>query len=421
MVKQLGCTHCDTACSDCLLDSQTRHDHDHLDRKAALAWLGDDFSHYIGLPDEEKFSLPDAQYCPGTIEDAVRRAINEGADKLTLWMNGPLNEWDLYARQFRAAIQNYRLKDNVAVEIVIPAGVDDPEVLHELAQFAAIGVRLCHAEQEVSFPIVAQIAFADRVITLASRSQQATVPGPHWHQNDELVVRSQCYRPAALREFALPAITANYTEPVKDIQIHKELNGPFSQFGQRFWDVLFDGHEKVQNLMKTNRITHIHYTDRYLQNPVALALLSTLLKPLKTLMTKDAEVVIDTLFKNKDRPGNRPSHDWMSEADFQDFADQWFAASMGKAADITVFDYPRDIPHHRKLMVNFDNGQVLKIRFDQGMGYWRIDFPYVWRSFDFNDDVTSQLHKMAKACKEGKVINGEENWSTDVVVEVMEP
>ncbi|MBO1929820.1 hypothetical protein J4731_22490 [Providencia rettgeri] len=105
------------------------------------------------MPDEEKFSLPDAQYCPGTIEDAVRRAINEGADKLTLWMNGPLNEWDLYARQFRSAILNYRLKDNVAVEIVLPDDVDDPEVLHELAQFAAIGVRLCHAEQEESFPL----------------------------------------------------------------------------------------------------------------------------------------------------------------------------------------------------------------------------------------------------------------------------
>lgn len=111
-------------------------------------------------------------------------------------------------------------------------------------------------------------------------------------------------------------------------------------------------------------------------------------------------------------------HEWR---DFQDFADQWFAASMGKTADITVFNYSRDIPHHRKLVVNFDNGQVLKIRFDQGMGYWRIDFPYVWRSFDFNDDVTSQLHKMAKACMEGKVVNGEENWSTDVVVEVIEP
>ena len=421
MVKQLGCTHCDTACSDCLLDSQTRHDHDRLDRKAALAWLGDDFSHYIGLPDEETFSLPNAQYCPGSIEDIVRRAINEGADKLTLWMNGPLSEWDLYARQFRAAIQNYRLKDNVAVELVIPADIDDPEILRELTQFVAISVQLCHAEQEVSFPIVAQIAFTDRVITLASRSQHATVPGPHWHQNDALVVRSQGYRPAALRGFELPAITVNDFELVKDIEIHKELNGPLSQFGQRFWDVVFDGHDKAQTLMKTNRVTHIHYTDRYLQNPVALALLSALLNPLKTLMTQDADVAIETLFKNKDRLGNRPFHDWMSEADFQDFADQWFTASLGKAADIRVFDYSRDIPHHRKLMLSFDNGQVLKIRFDQGMGYWRIDFPYIWRSFDFNDDVTSQLHNMAKACQEGKVINGEENWSTDVVVELIAP
>ncbi|MBL5912557.1 hypothetical protein JBO41_10570 [Enterobacter asburiae] len=64
---------------------------------------------------------------------------------------------------------------------------------------------------------------------------------------------------------------------------------------------------------------------------------------------------------------------------------------------------------------------MLKIRFDQGMGYWDIKFPPVWTNFDFNDDVTSQLHNMAKACMEGKVINREENWSTDVVFEVMEP
>ena len=40
-------------------------------------------------------------------------------------------------------------------------------------------------------------------------------------------------------------------------------------------------------------------------------------------------LLLDTLFRSKERPGNKPFHDWMSEADFQDFADQWFAASMG--------------------------------------------------------------------------------------------
>lgn len=259
----------------------------------------------------------------------------------------------------------------------------------------------------------------DRVMTLASRSQQATIPGPEWHLNDELVVRSLGYKTVELNEFILPAKATNAVERVKDIQIHKQLNGPLSQFGQRFWDVLFNDHEEAQSLMNNARITGVHYTDRYLQNPVALALLGSILRPLKTKLTDGAEVTLDTLFKDKDRPGNRPFHDWMSIADFQDFADQWFAAALGRPVELTVFDSPRDIPHHRKLTVTFEDGQVLKIRFDQGMGYWRINFSSQWHYFDFRDDVSFQLVKMAQACKEGNVANSEESWATDVLVEVI--
>lgn len=259
----------------------------------------------------------------------------------------------------------------------------------------------------------------DRVMTLASRSQQATIPGPEWHLNDELVVRSLGYKTVELNEFILPAKATNAVERVKDIQIHKQLNGPLSQFGQRFWDVLFNDHEEAQSLMNNTRITGVHYTDRYLQNPVVLALLGSILRPLKTKLTDGAEVTLDTLFKDKDRPGNRPFHDWMSIADFQDFADQWFAAALGRPVELTVFDSPRDIPHHRKLTVTFEDGQVLKIRFDQGMGYWRINFSSQWHYFDFRDDVSFQLVKMAQACKEGNVANSEESWATDVLVEVI--
>lgn len=259
----------------------------------------------------------------------------------------------------------------------------------------------------------------DRVMTLASCSQQATIPGPEWHLNDELVVRSLGYKTVELNEFILPAKATNAVERVKDIQIHKQLNGPLSQFGQRFWDVLFNDHEEAQSLMNNTRITGVHYTDRYLQNPVALALLGSILRPLKTKLTGGAEVTLDTLFKDKDRPGNRPFHDWMSIADFQDFADQWFAAALGRPVELTVFDSPRDIPHHRKLTVTFEDGQVLKIRFDQGMGYWRINFSSQWHYFDFRDDVSFQLVKMAQACKEGNVANSEESWATDVLVEVI--
>lgn len=41
MVEQLTCTYCDTACSECLLDTDTRHDFNRLDRGMALGWLGE--------------------------------------------------------------------------------------------------------------------------------------------------------------------------------------------------------------------------------------------------------------------------------------------------------------------------------------------------------------------------------------------
>lgn len=49
MVENLSCKHCDTACSECLLDSATRHYHDKLDHRAALTWLGNDFCHQVVL------------------------------------------------------------------------------------------------------------------------------------------------------------------------------------------------------------------------------------------------------------------------------------------------------------------------------------------------------------------------------------
>ncbi len=54
-------------------------------------------------------------------------------------------------------------------------------------------------------------------------------------------------------------------------------------------------------------MTRIHYSDRYLQNPVALALLGGLLKPLKSILAQDAQVTIDTLFKSKERPATSRS------------------------------------------------------------------------------------------------------------------
>ncbi len=71
--------------------------------KAAQARWGRFPSHYIGLPEAGKILPADAQYCLCSIEDAIRRAINDGRVNSRCDEWAKLNEWILYARQFRAA------------------------------------------------------------------------------------------------------------------------------------------------------------------------------------------------------------------------------------------------------------------------------------------------------------------------------
>ncbi len=93
---------------------------------------------------------------------------------------------DLYARQFRTAIQNYRLKDEVEVTLVVPVILEDPELYRRLRH--AIGVCL---------PVRAEYGYAgcrtgsiqrspDDAI---SRSPEATIPGLNWHLNSQMVIR----------------------------------------------------------------------------------------------------------------------------------------------------------------------------------------------------------------------------------------
>ena len=127
MVETLKCQHCETGCNECLLDSQTRHDHERIDRSKALAWLGEDFENYVELTEEDKLGFDDGAYSPGSIENNLRSLINDGASKITLWARGDENEWDLLAPQFSKALHNYILTDEVAVELVVPSGIIDKE------------------------------------------------------------------------------------------------------------------------------------------------------------------------------------------------------------------------------------------------------------------------------------------------------
>ncbi|WP_176493994.1 DEAD/DEAH box helicase [Cobetia sp. 5-25-4-2] len=418
MVDQLHCAHCITGCSECLIDSQTRHDYNSLNRQSALDWLGSDFSQYICLPEEDKLSLSDGQYEPGSIETALRRLINSGASRLTLFAKDEVADWDIQAPQFKRALQNYVLTDGVVVDLIIPADITDTEILQDLSNFSDIGINIGYEKTSHSHKYAAQVTIGSEIYTLASRSIIAMLPGSAWHQSDELVVLSKLQPAISWEKMSLnfPSDTG-----AVDVQIQDELNGSLQTFGERFWEFVCNQNPNISTVLGTEKIIKITYSDRYIQNPAVIAILGALFLPLRVLISESANVQICTLFKISHTQGKKAFDNWAKEEDFQYFADKWISAMVGKNVDVVIKKSNRDIPHHRKLDLEFESGKTLKVQFDQGVAYWRVRFGShrdIW--FDFDQSMDSQLLQMSKVIDTAEVHNSEKKWATDVLVKIHE-
>ncbi len=421
MVERLHCKHCETGCSECLLDSQTRHNHDKLDRQAALDWLDSDFIHHVGLTTENKLSFADGQYAPGSIESVLRRLINEGAERVTLLTSGDMGEWDLLAPQFRKAIQTYVLVDELTVDLLVPADINDEELVQDLERLSSLGVNVGNAITKPGEHVVAQAFIGDEVITLASRSLVATVPGCSWHQSDELVVlsRSQPGLDWKAMDFSRVFSGSRGKVGIVYISIHDERNGSLLQFGERFWELLGARDQQVADVIATAKINRLSYSDRYIQNPAVVTILGAVLKNLKSRISADAVVQVKTLFKSGRMQGRKAFDDWASQDDFEFFSRNWLSAMVGRQVELIMESSNREIPHHRRLELEFEDGRTLKVRFDQGVAYWQVRFGShsdMW--FDFALPAQDQLMHMARVVEGARIQNSEQKWATDVLVEL---
>ena len=418
MVDNLQCTHCETACSECLLDSSTRHHHDKLDHRAALEWLGKDFSHRVKLT-ESKQLLDGGKYQPTSVEGVIRKGIRQGAQHLIIRVNGDESDWDMSARQFRKALHTCRLVDEITVDLILPEKINSTELREDLLALKAIGVNLCTTIAPLDAVLVAQLIFPDQVLTIASSEPDTCLPGSRWHQNGGLTITSNLLPVLATNALSTSSwINAGIDgSPLqaKNLELKSELNGNLRSFGKRFWAYLCEHVDDLDERLngKTVYVTSVSYSDRYLQCPAYVVMLASLLAPIASTLDKGQVATVKTLFKYKDRTGYKMFHDWSDQGHFEDFTKSWLADQCKADFELDVVNANRDIPHHRKLDVRFSDDSLLRIRFDQGVGYWRLNGPI---NFDFSEEVAWLEDDLAKRISALKVGNSE-SWETDITVE----
>lgn len=418
MAKKLDCAHCETGCSECLLDSTTRHAADRLNRKLAADWLGPEFVRHVGLADDDKLGMLDARYVPGTLGDALRRRVSRGARSISLLVGGDLSDWDLTSPQFRRDVLDY-VQQGVDATLLVPAQIDDRELLHDLWALTRDGVKVCVVSCLPNPSIIAQVVNGDDVLTFATRDEQSSTPGPQWHGGAALVVASASLAQLEAKPLAFPTFSQDETtgESVVEFSIRDVLDGPLTSFGDRFWDVVGENCAQAKEPLANERVASVGYTDRYLQSPTSIAILGSVLQRLKARFTDSATVEVQTAFRAGHRNDGRMFDDWLDRGDFATFATHWLSAKAGTHVSVQIARSNREIAHHRTLQLSFESGSRLRIRLDQGFGYWqvRIDASTGPR-FDFTAPVDDQLMHLGRLVEHARVVAASDQFATPVVV-----
>src|SRR5690606_1604756 len=183
-----------------------------------------------------------------------------------------------------------------------------------------------------------------------------------------------------------------------------EIDGPVQRFGNSFWNFVLGRDSLAAELIKngTDRIVAISYSDRYLSNPISVALLIQIIKGLKALAGPRWDVNSATIsvlkkanrFDDQRRP-KELGHDWLETTDRSDVIKLAFQ-SLGLQAGVYVLDRISQIEHGRPLRIKLSSKKTIEIRFDQGMGHWRIPQAtnFQVKRFDFNLSARDQFARL---------------------------
>ncbi|GAB2922287.1 DEAD/DEAH box helicase [Rheinheimera gaetbuli] len=404
MYEELIChDNCDEVCSSCLLDSNTRHDANNLNRHVALKWLGEDFTFFLHLPSEYQF-ISNGEYCYHSIREEIAHRISKGATKVCIWLSQNPNEWDLNARQVHRYVEQIVEYYGVSLSFVLPATKLSKPVQQILKRYQELGVQLVTTSTVAENGGYLAVAVGNEkdMYGIAVQNDIPLIPGSNWldSPSDCMVVSAKLV--SAPIWTGVDTSDWYQVKASERIEIKAELNGPIKQFGNKLWDVIGTKYPIITRKIAEIGIESLDYTDRYIQSPWSIILLGEVMRSLGSLQAPS--FTINSLFNPKDKTGWRLHDDWDCEDEFQKVVDIWFEQGVSLPVNLSIHKDRGAVPHRRELLLTFKDGEQYSIAFDQGVGYWSHDVSRELYRFNFTD-IKEQLEQMIKVWSTGHVKN----------------
>lgn len=378
---------CKTNCPQCILDFDQRFRSDDLNRQKGLRFLNQEWLQNLKLPIDLSFFDQTSKVEKDELQTAIVRETREGnGNSVILFAGGNSDSSDIAISTLRALTYNLA-GQGVKVELVFENSLLEKLGEDEAYSLASLGdhdkVKISKLDTLPAFGrgnVIAVVNKKDQMIAWAVDSNDVLIPNETWGITNKPIIKGEIKEIAENREeISVKEIRPRLENSTdKEIVIHHDLDGNLKAFGNQFWHLIEEKHKESSILLNENNysIENVKYRDRYLFNPLSVALILEIIKSLRSKVgdkrwqANKISIVTSSKRYDNSRPGNKIYSDWV-DCDDRDYVLQ-------KAFEISDFNVKLSIPdrrsiqHSRVLEVGFSNGKKLSIRLDQGVGYWRV-------------------------------------------------
>ena len=309
---------CDNVCSSCLAAQDSRVEQEELDRKGAKAWLdAADFYSFLSLPSSMD-SIPGVSYCSRDAEYFVRKTINSlrcatSEVTLRLVLTGDSKQWDLGYSTFRDVLFKWQLIDKVLVQLCIDTTNElSKKVKLDLSKISELGIDVVepkNVDKTYGVPLVMQLSSDNDTHTLFCTDNNSLIPGEQWLQSSSSAIWASSKKIQSLPVSKIDMQSWSRVDSgTSVIKFTEELNGSVRDLSKRLESLLKQQAIGFYELLQSDQVESIVYSDRYMKSPWSAILLSGFIEALSGDGLQ--EIIIHTLQPNSNRSSYLAFHDW---------------------------------------------------------------------------------------------------------------
>lgn len=379
---------CDKACHACLLDFETQHQIDHLDRHEVVKFFDETrLLERLMVPEDRRY-FGDNSSSELLNAQTLLSLKGSRAKEIDVFVSG--NDWEIAEHP---VLRKLKFLSNQKVRVLIAdtiTGSIDSELAWQLQRTVDESVTIESYTHPSGLP---HEVFPVLRMQINGKDQWYVTNDPTTiSMNDrwgDTQTESSVTNGAASFDFVTNRL--DLAERAADSEIASNmglitdvssLTGHISGFGDRFTNLIFETTPALEDAL-TAGIERMVYRDRYLISPITLMMIIEIFKGFNNRFG-NFTCEIETCHP----PTERKAQSCI--ADNFTHTDDWLefvsgAASVNSLDVLSEFMEKRYIHHGRALEITSKDGETYRLLFDQGVGHWGYRTLYNRNRFNFKE------------------------------------